>query len=97
MERKGFSADDFARVHPAGSLGRKLTLQVEDLMHSGAAVPRVSLDTSMREVLLEMTSKRLGLTGVFDDKELLVGIVTTEISAGCSSARAICSISRCAR
>jgi arabinose-5-phosphate isomerase len=76
MERKGFSADDFARVHPAGSLGRKLTLQVEDLMHSGSAVPRVPLDTPMREVLLEMTSKRLGFTGVFDEECLLVGIVT---------------------
>ncbi len=76
MERKGFSTEDFARFHPAGSLGRKLTLQVEDLMHEGDAVPRVALDAPMGQVLLEMTSKRLGLTGVFDADGLLCGVIT---------------------
>ncbi len=76
MERRGFSADDFARFHPAGALGRRLTLQVEDLMHGGDAVPRVGLDTPMAEVLPEMTSKRLGLAGVFDASEALAGVVT---------------------
>ncbi len=76
MERKGFSTEDFARFHPAGSLGRRLTLQVEDLMHEGDAVPRVGLDAPMGQVLLEMTSKRLGLTGVFDPGGLLCGVIT---------------------
>ena len=76
MERKGFSAEDFALFHPAGALGRKLTLQVDDLMHEGEAIPRVGLDTPMREVLLEMTGKRLGFTGVFDADGLLAGVIT---------------------
>ena len=76
MERKGFSPEDFARFHPAGSLGRKLTLQVEDLMHEGDDVPRVGLEAPMGQVLLEMTSKRLGLTGVFDPDGLLRGVIT---------------------
>ena len=76
MHRKGFTAADFARFHPAGALGRQLTLQVGDLMHDAEAVPRVSATTPMREALLTMTSKRLGLTGVFDDRGELVGVVT---------------------
>ncbi len=76
MERRGFSAEDFARFHPAGTLGRQLTLQVADLMHGGDDVPRVGVDTPMREAVLEMTSKRLGLTGVFDGSGALVGVVT---------------------
>lgn len=75
MERKGFSAQDFARFHPAGALGRQLTLQVEDLMHVGQDVPRVGPSTPMRDVLIEMTSKRLGFTGVFDG-ERLIGVIT---------------------
>lgn len=76
MHRKGFTAADFARFHPAGVLGRRLTLQVVDLMHDGDAVPRVSVDTPMSEALLTMTSKRLGLTGVFDVAGELAGVVT---------------------
>lgn len=76
MECKGFSAEDFARFHPAGSLGRRLTLQVEDLMLEGDSVPRTTVDAPMREVLIEMTSKRLGFAGVFDGEGGLVGIVT---------------------
>ncbi len=76
MERRGFSAEDFARFHPAGTLGRRLTLQVADLMHGAGDVPRVGVDTPMREAVLEMTSKRLGMTGVFDRAGGLVGVVT---------------------
>jgi len=76
MERKGFSADDFARCHPAGALGRRLTLKVDDIMHRGEAVPRVSATTPMRDALIEMTSKRLGFTGVFDENGLVEGIIT---------------------
>lgn len=76
MEHRGFSAEDFARFHPAGTLGRRLTLLVDDLMRSGEAVPRVGLDASMRRAILEMTSKELGLTGVFDAGGALAGILT---------------------
>jgi len=76
MERKGVTADDFARVHPAGELGRRLTLRVEDLAHAGDRVPRVSPETPMREAILEMTTKRLGLTGVFEAGGALVGVIT---------------------
>jgi len=76
MERKGFTAEDFARFHPAGSLGRQLTWRVEDLMLVGDSVPRVGTDTLMREALLEITGKGLGFTGVFDATGGLAGIVT---------------------
>jgi arabinose-5-phosphate isomerase len=76
MERRGFSASDFARFHPSGTLGRQLTLQVQDLMHEGDAVPRVGLDTPLSQAILEMTSKRLGLTGVVDGAGALRGVVT---------------------
>lgn len=76
MERRGFSAQDFARFHPSGALGRRLTLQVDDLLHEGDAVPRVGLDAPLRAAILEMTSKRLGLTGVFDGQGLLAGVIT---------------------
>ena len=76
MERKGFTAEDFARFHPSGALGRQLTWVVDDLMRVGGAVPRVGADTPMREALLEITGKGLGFTGVFDGGGGLVGIVT---------------------
>lgn len=76
MERKGFTADDFARVHPAGELGRRLTLRVEDLLCQGSSVPRVTPETRMRDAILEMTTKRLGLTGVFGADDALLGVIT---------------------
>ncbi|MFU8856317.1 MAG: KpsF/GutQ family sugar-phosphate isomerase [Deferrisomatales bacterium] len=76
IERRGFSAQDFARFHPSGPLGRRLTLQVDDLLHEGDAVPRVGLGAPLRAAILEMTSKRLGLTGVFDTQGLLAGVIT---------------------
>ncbi len=78
LERRGFREEDFAILHPAGSLGRKL-MKVEELMHSGDAIPVVSPDDAMKDAILVMTAKRLGLTGVFkgsgEDKEL-VGVLT---------------------
>jgi len=74
LERRGFKPEDFALLHPSGSLGRRLR-RVEELMHSGPELPRVSCGTSMRLAILVMTAKRLGLTGVFDG-ERLVGVVT---------------------
>src|SRR6185436_11137096 len=65
LERRGFTADDFAVLHPGGRLGRKL-LRVEDVMHAGQDVPRVRPETTMKDVLFEMTRKRLGMTTVVD-------------------------------
>lgn len=75
LERKGFSADDFAVLHPAGALGRRF-LKVEDLMHRDAAVPMVRLTTAFHDTVLEITGKRLGVTGVLDDAGNLKGIIT---------------------
>ncbi len=75
LEDRAFRPEDFVALHPAGTLGRKL-LRVSDLMHGGAEIPRVGLDTAMADVLLEMTSKRLGVTAVVDAEGRLAGIVT---------------------
>jgi arabinose-5-phosphate isomerase len=76
LEKKGFKEEDFALRHPGGSLGRKLLLRVEDLMHRGADVPIVRRETPMTEAIFVITSKRLGVTGVTDDQGKLVGVVT---------------------
>ena len=76
LERKGFNADDFAIRHPGGILGRKLLLRVEDLMHRSDGLPLVSETTSIKDALFEITSKRLGVTGVVDAADNLTGIIT---------------------
>jgi arabinose-5-phosphate isomerase len=76
LEARGFSADDFARTHPGGSLGRRLLLHVEDIMRRGDALPRVGVDTRVAEGLLEMTRKGLGMTAVLDEQQRLIGIFT---------------------
>jgi arabinose-5-phosphate isomerase len=76
LEARGFSADDFARTHPGGSLGRRLLLHVEDIMRRGDALPRVGVDTPVAEGLLEMTRKGLGMTAVLDEEQRVVGIFT---------------------
>ena len=76
LEKRGFKEEDFALRHPGGTLGRKLLLQVEDLMHRGKQLPVVPEETAMKETLLEITSKRLGVTGVVDKGGTLVGIIT---------------------
>lgn len=76
LERKNFKADDFAIRHPGGILGRKLVLRVEDLMHRGAQLPLVDENTPIKEALFEITSKRLGVTGVVDRTGKLTGIIT---------------------
>jgi arabinose-5-phosphate isomerase len=75
LERRGFTVDDFAVLHPGGRLGKKL-LRVEDVMHAGQEIPRVVPETSMREALLEMTRKRLGMTTVTDAEGRLVGMLS---------------------
>jgi arabinose-5-phosphate isomerase len=76
LEARGFSADDFARTHPGGSLGRRLLLHVEDIMRRGDSLPRVSPETPVAEGLLEMTRKGLGMTAVLDEQQRVLGIFT---------------------
>jgi len=76
LDARGFTADDFARSHPAGALGRRLLLHISDIMHAGDDVPRISADASVSEALIEMTRKRLGMTAVVDDDGRLIGLYT---------------------
>ena len=76
LERRGFTRDDFARSHPAGTLGRRLLLHVADIMHRDAEIPRVAQGTALRETLLEMTRKGLGMTAILDGEERIAGIYT---------------------
>jgi arabinose-5-phosphate isomerase len=76
LQKRGFKSDDFAQFHPGGTLGRRLLLRVRDLMHQGATVPRVNATASVRDAILEMSSKRLGMTTVIDDAGELVGVIT---------------------
>ncbi len=75
LERRGFKQDDFADLHPAGRLGKKL-LRVENLMHAGEAMPRVSVETQMPDVIYEMSKKGLGITTVTDGDGRLAGVMT---------------------
>jgi len=76
IEKRNFRIEDFASLHPGGTIGRKLLLKVEDLMHTGDSMPKVSEDMPMKDALLEITSKRLGTTGVFNEEGDLKGIIT---------------------
>ncbi|MDB9693622.1 KpsF/GutQ family sugar-phosphate isomerase [Acinetobacter nosocomialis] len=76
LEARGFTADDFARSHPAGALGKRLLLHVKHLMHTGDELPKVSPDTPMNQVLYEISNKRLGLTTIVDEQDHLLGIFT---------------------
>jgi len=76
LEARGFTQEDFALSHPGGALGRKLLLHVSDIMHSGDEIPHVSRDASMRDALLEITRKNLGLTVIVDDLMKIEGIFT---------------------
>lgn len=76
LEARGFTEDDFARSHPGGSLGRRLLLYVEDVMHTGTQLPLVTPDTLLREGLLEMSRKGLGMTTVVDEENHLLGVFT---------------------
>jgi arabinose-5-phosphate isomerase len=76
LHRRGFSEEDFALLHPGGTLGRRLLLKVESVMHTGDEIPRVHAQTSLRDTIVEMTSKRLGATCVLDENDKLIGVVT---------------------
>jgi len=76
LKARGFTAEDFALSHPGGALGRKLLLRVNDIMHTGDEIPHVSPDASLRDALLEITRKNLGLTVICDDQMKIEGIFT---------------------
>ena len=76
LEARGFSAEDFARSHPAGRLGRRLLLHVSDIMHTGDAMPSVTPEVPLSEALVEMTRTSLGTTAVVDAQGRVVGIFT---------------------
>lgn len=76
LETRGFSAEDFARSHPGGRLGRRLLLHVEDIMHKGERIPAVNSGTSLSQSLVEITHKGLGMTAVIDDANRVIGVFT---------------------
>jgi arabinose-5-phosphate isomerase len=76
LKKRGFTAEDFARSHPSGSLGKRLLLRVSDVMHTGDRVPAVSAAVTLRDALLEMTDKGLGMTAIIDDERRILGIFT---------------------
>jgi arabinose-5-phosphate isomerase len=76
LDARGFSADDFARTHPGGSLGRRLLVHVRDVMHSGDALPKIDQDATLKTALLEMTRKGLGMTAVVDSAGKVAGVFT---------------------
>jgi arabinose-5-phosphate isomerase len=76
LEARGFSAEDFAFSHPGGALGRRLLLKVEDIMHTGAALPAVDSGTTLDIALLEISSKGLGMTSVLNKEGKLLGVFT---------------------
>jgi arabinose-5-phosphate isomerase len=76
LDQRDFTAEDFARSHPGGSLGRRLLIHVNDLMRTGHDIPQVSADASLSQGLLEMTRKGLGLTAIVDANNIPIGIFT---------------------
>ena len=76
LEARGFTQEDFALSHPGGALGRKLLLHVSDIMHSGDEVPNVSEHASLRDALLEITRKKMGMTVITNTQNEIIGIFT---------------------
>ena len=76
LDARGFTADDFARSHPAGALGRRLLLHIRDVMHAGDEIPSVRETATLGDVLVEMSRKRLGMTAVVDGDGRLLGLYT---------------------
>ena len=76
LDRRGFCKEDFALFHPGGRLGRRLLLTVDDLTHKGDAIPSIDIETLMKEAILEISTKRLGITAVTDSDSRLQGVIT---------------------
>lgn len=89
LDARGFGADDFARSHPGGALGRRLLTHVSDVMRSGAAVPQVTEDALLADALMEMTRAGMGMTAIVDADQRIVGIYTDgdlrrSLASGCN-------------
>jgi len=80
---RGFTAEDFARTHPGGALGRRLLIHVRDVMHKDESLPVVQEDTPFKAALMEMTRKKLGMTAVVDAAGSLVGVFTDGVLRRC--------------
>ncbi|MBN3758898.1 KpsF/GutQ family sugar-phosphate isomerase [Paraburkholderia sp. Tr-20389] len=76
LEARGFGADDFARSHPGGALGRRLLTYVRDVMRTGDQIPKVLFDATVRDALFQLTAKRMGMTAIVDENERVKGIFT---------------------
>ncbi|NOZ52650.1 MAG: KpsF/GutQ family sugar-phosphate isomerase [Gammaproteobacteria bacterium] len=76
LEQRGFTEADFALSHPGGSLGKRLLLRIEDVMHAGSSAPRVLQSASLNDALIEMTQKGLGITTIVDQCNVVVGVFT---------------------
>ena len=76
LEARGFTAEDFARSHPGGRLGKRLLVHVRDIMHTGEAIPQVRPDVNLQQAILEMTRKKLGMTAITTAHGQLLGIFT---------------------
>lgn len=76
LEARGFTAEDFARSHPGGRLGKRLLVHVRDIMHTGEEIPQVRPAVSLQQAILQMTCKKLGMTAITDDEGKLLGIFT---------------------
>ncbi len=76
LDQREFSAEDFARSHPGGSIGRKLLIRIQDIMRQGTAIPSVSMKASLKDALIEMSRKGLGMTAIVDDQNKAVGVFT---------------------
>src|SRR6056297_131338 len=76
LEARGFTAEDFARSHPGGTLGKRLLLHITDVMHDGQDVPAIGPDRTISEAIVEITRGRLGLCAVVDDERRVVGVLT---------------------
>ncbi|BBM63702.1 arabinose 5-phosphate isomerase [Vibrio alfacsensis] len=76
LQARGFSAEDFALSHPGGALGRKLLLKLSDIMHIGSALPKVAPNALIRDALLEISEKGLGMTAIVDEHDAMLGIFT---------------------
>ncbi|MGA9575772.1 MAG: KpsF/GutQ family sugar-phosphate isomerase [Lysobacterales bacterium] len=76
LESRGFTAEDFARSHPAGQLGKRLLLHIHDIMHRGEDIPRVAANARLSEAIVEMTRKRLGMVAITDGEMKVEGVFT---------------------
>jgi arabinose-5-phosphate isomerase len=76
LEARGFGSDDYAMHHPGGALGRKLLLHVSDVMHTGDKLPRVGIDATLKEAIIEMSQKNLGMTAIVDAEGRVAGLFT---------------------